>query len=77
MFVVDLVRKGLMNVVICRRFVSESVLFDVLKDDEMKTDADKKIKPKRPRKVIKKSYMEDSYPTYLQVCILLFDIIIY
>jgi len=42
----------------------------VFKDDEMKTDADKKIKPKRPRKVIKKSYMEDSYPTYLQVCML-------
>jgi len=46
------------------------VLFDVLKDDEMKTDADKKMKPKRPRKVIKKSYMEDSYPTYLQVCMI-------
>jgi len=44
----------------------------VFKDDEAKADAEKKLKPKRPRKVIKKSYMEDSYPTYLQVCILLF-----
>jgi len=46
--------------------------FVVFKDDEAKADAEKKLKPKRPRKVIKKSYMEDSYPTYLQVCILLF-----
>jgi len=44
-------------------------LCGVFKDDEMKTDAEKKLKPKRPRKVIKKSHMEDSYPTYLQVCV--------
>ena len=42
----------------------------MFKEDEMKTDAEKKLKPRRPRKVIKKSHMEDSYPTYLQVCIL-------
>jgi len=41
----------------------------------MKTDAEKKLKPKRPRKVIKKSHMEDSYPTYLQVLCFLFDIL--
>jgi len=41
----------------------------VFVDDEMKIDAEKKLKPKRPRKVIKKSHMEDSYPAYLQVCI--------
>jgi len=45
-------------------------LFGVFKDDEMKIDAEKKLKPKRPRKVVKKSHMEDSYPTYLQVCML-------
>jgi len=48
------------------------MLCDVFKEDEMKTDAEKKLKPRRPRKVIKKSHMEDSYPTYLQVCMLLF-----
>jgi len=41
----------------------------VFTDDEMKIDAEKKLKPKRPRKVIKKSHMEDSYPVYLQVCV--------
>jgi len=40
----------------------------------MKTDAEKKLKPKRPRKVIKKSHMEDSYPTYLQVCLCAFSV---
>ena len=44
------------------------VLCGVLKEDEMKTEAEKKLKTRRPRKVIKKSHMEDSYPTYLQVC---------
>jgi len=45
-------------------------LFGVFEDDEMKIDAEKKLKPKRPRKVVKKSHMEDSYPTYLQVYML-------
>jgi len=43
----------------------------MFKDDEMKADGEKKLKARRPRKVIKKSHMEDSYPTYLQVCMLL------
>jgi len=46
----------------------------MFKDEEMKTDAEKKLKPRRPRKPIKKSHMEDSYPTYLQVHMLVFDV---
>jgi len=57
----------------CQNSSTQSDVLDklcgVFKDDEMKTDAEKKLKPRRPRKVIKKSHMEDSYPTYLQVCV--------
>jgi len=42
---------------------------DAIAEDESRMDGDAKKPKRRPRKVVKKSQLEDSYPAYLQVCI--------